>query len=427
MRTKIRWLIAVFAVVTLGVHLVAVAEDTEITEDNWTEAVGFKPDLSLLKVKKGKKITKKNVGEVADLVPSGMRILIEKYNLKLKIKDYEPIYPSEGYIEATNENRGKTKVIPTGKAFRKIGLKGYVSGLPFPQPKTGEEIAWNYHYNYLGDDADQYYSVYWVSAGAGVEHFEEWRWATIIRTMHRTDIDPIPAIKAFKDKDLESASITYALSPYDKRGFGALYFDSTEPIDIQGHIYIPAMRRVMRNTFGTRGDTWNATDLLYEDVRGYLGHPEWMNWKLVGKKTMLMPMHAGIKRGKDNKPDRIFEFKKWPHWNPKVPYEPRPLYVLEVIPKFPDYPYSKMIMLVDAETFLIPYKEAYDKKGELWKVLIIAYNGPIEDGAPPEFGVGLTVDLQSEHATLFNFTKVINNSDLSKNIFTVSNLRKRGK
>ena len=30
------------------------------------------------------------------------------------------------------------------------------------------------------------------------------------------------------------------------------------------------MRRVLRNSFGTRGDSWNATDYLYENVGGYL-------------------------------------------------------------------------------------------------------------------------------------------------------------
>ncbi len=428
--SDLRWFLAAVVVAVLGCYSTGMARagDAEITAENWTGMVGFKPDLSRVKVKKGKKITKKNIQQVGDLIPEGMRLLIEKYNLALKIREYEPIYPSEGYIEATNKNRGKAKIIETGKEYRKKGLKGHVSGLPFPNPQCGLEVAWNYHYKYLGDDVDQYYSVYWVSANAGVEHFEEWRWASITRAIHRTDIDPIPAIKSFLDRKSESASITYALSPYDKRGFGALYFDSTEPIDVQGHIYIPAMRRVMRNSFGTRGDTWNATDLIYEDVRGYLGRPEWMNWKLVGKKTMLMSMHAGIKRGKKKRAEKIFDFKKWPHWNPKVPYEPRPVYVLEVTPKFPDYPYSRMIIYVDAETYMIPYKEAFDKKGELWKVLLIAYNPPVEMGSmPPEFGVAVTVDLQSEHATLFNFTNVLNNTDLKHSIFTVSNLRKRGK
>jgi hypothetical protein len=400
----------------------------EITADNWTDMVGFKPDPEKSKlVKKGMKITKKNVAAVADLLPPAMKMMIEKYKLQLKVTDYKPIHPSEGYIEATNKYRGQPQMIDIGKQFRKRGIKNYVAGLPFPNPKTGLEVAWNYQYSYNGDDGDTYYTVYWISAATGVEHTEEWRWAFIIRTINRTDLDPKPAIKSFLDKGLQYTSITYALAPYDKKGFGALYSRSVDPLDQQGHIYVPAMRRVLRNTFGTRGDTWNSTDLLYEDVRGYMGYPEWMNWKLIGKKTMLMAMHAGTKLGKKYG-KKNYDIDHWPHWNPKMKYEPRAVYVVEVTPKFPDYPYSKQIMYFDAETFYLPYKEAYDKKGDLWKVVLIGFNdSPDMDSQPSEFGACAVIDFQAEHATLINFHKALSNTGLDPKMFTLSNLRKRGR
>jgi hypothetical protein len=402
--------------------------DDEITSDNWTEMVGFKPDLEQAKnVKKGKKVKKANVADYAALLPPSMRMMIEKYNLVLKLKEYEPIYPSVGYIEATNKYRGQPQIIDVGKDYRKRGLKNYTAGLPFLNPKTGLEVAWNYQYSYNGDDGDTFYTVYWISAATGVEHTEEWRWAFIIRTINRTDLDPKPAIKSFLEKGLQYTSITYALAPYDKKGFGALYSRAVDPLDQQGHIYVPAMRRVLRNTFGTRGDTWNSTDLLYEDVRGYMGYPEWMEWKLIGKKTMLMAMHSGVKLGKKNA-KKTYDIDKWPHWNPKLVYEPRSVYVVEVTPKFPDYPYSKQIMYFDAETFAIPYKEAYDKKGDLWKVVLIGYNdSPDMDSLPPEFGACAVIDFQAEHATLFNFHKAVSNTNLDPKMFTLSNLRKRGR
>ena len=399
----------------------------EISSDNWTEKVGFKPDPNPPGFKKGKKIDKKNVGEVADLLPPAIKMMIEKYNLKLKLREYEAIHPSEGYIEATNQYLGQAKIVETGKDFRKRGLTNYTAGLPFPQPKTGLEVAWNYNYSYQGDDGDIYYSVYWVSANSGVEHTEDWRWAYIIRTINRTDLDPKPAIKEFKEKNLQYTSITYALAPYDKKGFGAVYSRSVDPLDQQGHIYVPAMRRVLRNTFGTRGDTWNATDLLYEDVRGYMGYPEWMDWKIIGKKTILMPFHAEAALGKENH-KKVYELDKPPYWNPKIKYEPRPTYIVEVKPRFPDYPYSKMHIYIDAETYLIGFKEAFDKKGDLWKLLLVGYNAsPDMDTLPPEFGAHIVVDFQAQHATVFGLTKVTANAGLDPKMFTLSSLRKRGR
>jgi hypothetical protein len=399
-----------------------------ITADNWTEQVSFKPDpAKTAKVKKGQKVTKANLAEFKDLVPPGMQLLIEKYNLVLKLKPYEPIHPSAGYIEATNQHRGQAKVKEVGNEYRKRGIEGYVAGLPFPQPKTGLEVAWNYQYAYMGDDGDSTFTVYWISASAGVEHTELWRWAFIMRTLNRTDLDPKPAIKAFADKGLQYTSITYAIEPYDKKGFGALYSRAVDPLDQQGHIYVPAMRRVLRNTFGTRGDTWNSTDLLYEDVRGYMGYPEWMNWKIKDKTTILMPVNAKVPLGKKNA-EKVFDLKNPPHWNPTIQYEPRPTYVMEVTPKFPDYPYQRMIFYVDAETWAIVYKEAYDKKGDFWKMMLMGWNAPEDmDTHPPVLAVGLVVDLQAEHATLINMHKSDANLNLDPKMFTLSNLRKRGR
>lgn len=423
------WTLALAFSCTLSLGLAAQpATAEEITSDNWGEMVGFKPDLSKCgDVKKGKKVKKSNLAKYKHLVPPGMQLLIEKYGLQMKLLPYSPVHPSEGYIAATNKYLGKPKIVDIGKDYRKRGLADYVAGLPFPKPKTGLEVAWNYQYAYMGDDGDSIFTVYWISATAGVEHTELWRWAFILRTLNRTDIEPIPAIKAFADKGLQYTSITYAIEPYDKKGFGALYSRAVQPLDQQGHIYVPAMRRVLRNTFGTRGDTWNSTDLLYEDVRGYMGYPEWMNWKIKEKKTILMPVDARVPMGKNNA-DKVFDLKKPPHWNPKIYYQPRPAYVLEVTPKFPDYPYSRMLFYVDAETYAIIYKEAYDKKGDFWKMMLMGWNLPEDmDEQPPVISVGLVLDLQAEHATLINWHKSVANTGLDPKMFTLSNLRKRGR
>ncbi len=396
-----------------------------ITPATWTEKAGFKPDLSLLKVPKGTLVDKSNVSQVEALLTKSMKLLIEKYALSLKIRDYKPIHPSLGYIAATNQHRGKAKVLDIGNETRKVGLGGYVAGLPFPDPQNGSEVGWNYQYSYNGDDGDLYYDVLWVSASKGVEHTEEWRWAFIFRTLNRTDIPPVPELPGFREKNLQYTSITYALAPYDKKGFGALYSRSVDPLDQQGHIYVPAMRRVLRNTFGTRGDTWNATDMLYEDVRGLMAYPEWMHYKLLGKKTMLMPMHCGSKYGKTSV-EANYDLKTWPHWNPRCEYEPRPVYEVELKPKFSDYPYSRMVIYVDAESYLIVYKESYDKKGQLWKTVFVPWNeSPDMNKLPPLIGPCVVMDLQAEHATIANFKQVIVNTNLDPKMFTLANLRKR--
>lgn len=399
-----------------------------ITADNWTTAVGFAPDLSSAVLKSAKKVTAANADRFDELLPAGLKILIRKYGLEMRLVDYRPVHPSAGYIEATNRYRGQAAIVDVGQAVDRRGISGYRAGLPFPQPADGLQVAWDFHYAYGGDDAEVYYTVFWVSAASGVEHSERWR-LSVIRASGRTDIEPLPEISSMAKKGLQGAGLTYALAPYDKKGFGAVYFMSVEPHDGQGHTYVPSMRRILRNSFGTRGDTWNGTDLLYEDVRGYSGYPEWMRWKLVEKKTVLLPMHAGAAAGRKGA-QKTYHFGKRPHFNPRYKWEPRPVYLLSAVPKLPDYPYSKQLLYVDAETFQVLYKESFDRKGALWKVMINC-GSKRTDGdngrAIFAWGGSVVVDLQSEHATVFHVYKSRANVGLDPDMFSVSSLRKRAK
>ena len=400
-------------------------EGEKITKKNWTVKVGFGPDLDGYEA--GKVIDGDNLGSVSKYLPEGLALMIKKYELKLWTAKYKPVHPSKGYIKATNKFHKDVQLIDTGDDPRKTGIEGYTAGLPFPNPKDGIEVAWNYQYSYNGDDGRFHYGVYWISAKAGVERWEEWVWEYIIRTINRTDIKPRPAIKEFKEAGIQYTSMTYAIQPYDKRGLGALYSRYTDPRDQEGWVYVPTKRKALRNTFGSKGDSWNSTDMLYEDVRGYMGYPEWMHWELIEKTTIMGAMHSDIPYGKEAR-DQVFDFETWPHWNPKLKWEPRPVYVLEAKPKFKDYPYSKMTLYVDAETYYILFKEAYDLKGNLWKVLLNAYNeSPDMDRYPQAVATSVVIDLQAEHATAFPSYNFEANVKLKPSRFKVSTLEKMGK
>jgi hypothetical protein len=423
--TRNRWI--ALAVAAMVLASAAFAADP-ISRVNWVSSVGFAPNLNILEsYKPGVKIDESNVEQYKSILMEPAYLLAKKYKLVLKTVPYKPTIPADNYIGATQRNRGKARLVDTGNDPRKRGIYDYVAGLPFPQPKTGLEVAWNFIYAYNGDDADNYFGVYWVSAKRGVERFEEWTWKYIVRTLHRTDVPPIPAIPEFAEDDRQYVAMTITRYPQDKKGFAALYWRYMEPKDQEGYIYIPAQRRSTKFSFGTRGDAWNNTDLLYEDVRGYLGYPEWMNWTLVGKTTVLAPMHAGMKYGKENIKTN-FDFENWPHWNPKMNWELRPVYVLDVTPKFKEYPYSKMRFWIDAEYFYILGKTAYDKKGQLWKVLINSYNGSLDERkAPINVATSTVVDLQAEHSTVFPWFESKVNVGLTADDFSLTNLRKFGR
>jgi hypothetical protein len=154
-----------------------------------------------------------------------------------------------------------------------------------------------------------------------------------------------------------------------------------------------------------------------------------MYWKLLGKKTVFLPMHSGVKLGK-NTAQSAFDFKNRPYWNPKYTFEPRPVYLLEVTPKLVGYPYSKQYLYVDAESFHVLYKESYDKKGALWKVMLNSANFHRDEKTGRDllgWSGTVLIDVQSEHATVFHVYKARVNLGLDPKLFSVSTLQRRGK
>ena len=417
----------IIAILATTMLVAGLAWGEQLTRSNWTSQVGFPPDLDNLPFGDGTQVNASNVDKVSGMVPEAIELMIKNYNLTFTTSKYKPVVPSDGYIAATNANAGKSVITDTGESSRTLGISGYVAGLPVIHPKTGLDLAYNYHYSYNGDDGKNNFGVYWISAKSGVERSEEWIWNYIMRAANRTDINPKPAFPEWQSRDIQYASLTVTLAPFDKKGFSALYYRYTKPRDQEGWIYLPQQRRMTRFSFGTRGDAWNNTDMLYEDVRGYMGYPEWMHWKILKKATMYAPVHSGAVVSKSGF-KQTWDFENPPYWNPRLNWEPRPMYVVEATPKFRDYPYKKMIFYIDAESSAIIFKECFDKKGQIWKLIMNITNDSKNPRTEPLAIAGaLAVDLQSKHATTFCWWSGKMNAGLSPTEFTPTILRKQGK
>lgn len=427
MRTMTALPVFVLLVLCLaGVWAVAADAPTPLTRANWGAQVGFAADVPASFVP-GAVIDRGNLASHESLLPEAARLMVAKYGMTITTAPYRAYAPSDGFIAMTNRYRGAAKLRPIGDATNEREIEGYEGGMPFPAPQNGREVAWNYTLAYSGDDAESEFLVMWISAKRGVERTEVWKTLTIHRAKFRTDVPPLPAIPSLVKKGVIAATLTTALRPPDKKGFTSLYFGYLEPREPEGWLYIPTQRRSVRLTFGTRGESWNSTDLLYEDVRGYTGSPEWMDWKIVAKKTLLAPLHAGVTTGKGKEGD-AFDLETAPHWNPRLQWEPRPTYVVEATPRFKRYPYSKMIFTIDAESSHILTKQAYDRKGQLWKILINAANASTDPATlPPRVALSLVVDVQADHATAFFWHSQKSNQGVDPNIFSQTSLRKFGR
>jgi hypothetical protein len=151
------------------------------------------------------------------------------------------------------------------------------------------------------------------------------------------------------------------VAPFDMKGVGQLsfrYLSAARQDDTW--LYVPAIRRIRRMSTSQRSDSLFGQDTDQDSYWGFSGHIAWSEWKLLGVKEVL-----GVVHRKHYPPQRCpggGDFAYCDEW------EKRPVYVIEGVSKMPQYAYSKRILYLDSEAWVVLYSDIYDKRGELWKV-----------------------------------------------------------
>ncbi len=355
-------------------------------------------------VSPGDKITDANMDKVKDLVSPGMEWCIKR-GWPITITETKRIEWPKAYKEATEKYASQAKLTPDG-----LDVKNYVAGLPFPNidpkdPQVAYKIMWNYSYQFLTtDDVDLRnfdadtgsiadHGAMSVERHFLLDHFRRLFWTG------RLYVDPKPE-KPNPNGYRAQQGLYPILEPFDLKGVGALgnrYVDSSKQDD--SWLYLPSLRRVRRLSTAQRSDALFGQDTDVDSYYGYAGHIAWMDWKYLGEKDVIGVFHA----------------KNYPvKWDDKVDWafndvwEKRRVYVIEGVSKLPQYAYSKRVLFIDKEGWVIPFTDIYDRSGELWKIWIndfsfrtsvpgsgaIVY--PDEMGFVPSI---VMVDMQLEHAT----------------------------
>jgi hypothetical protein len=352
----------------------------------------------------GDKIDASNVDKAKDLLSPGM-VWCVKRGWPITVSETKRIEWPQAYKEATEKYAAQVKLTPDG-----LDVKNYVAGLPFPNldpkdPQIAYKIMWNYSYNFLTtDDVD----LRNFDADTGsipqdgpmsverhflLDHFRRLFWTG------RLYVDPKPD-KPNPNGYRAQQGLYPILEPFDLKGVGALgnrYVESSKQDD--SWLYLPSLRRVRRLSTAQRSDALFGQDTDVDSYYGYSGHIAWMDWKYLGEKEVLGSMHG----------------EHFPvNWNKKVDWafddlwEKRKVYAVEGVSKLPQYAYSKRVIFVDKEGWVIPFTDIYDRSGELWKIWINnmsfrksvpgsnAITYPDEMGFIPAI---VMVDLQLEHAT----------------------------
>ncbi len=369
----------------------------------------------------GKKIDKTNIDQVAEYM---LPTLVEIYKDPGKwgsppegsyfnIVPYKQIIETKGTIEATKKYAPLVKTDPDGNILN----WAEIAGVPFPEPKTGKEMAYNMECNSRGDT----FLTRWWSPSIDPRHRTDRPADQIFEEMyfiHRTELDPKPAILKNPKGYYKGQFLHFVLPPemHNSRMIVMKFIDET--VDYSSYLYYSEFRRIKRISQAERTNAIDGTDMIYDDGNmwdGYLSHNKSFDYK--GKKDLLVARHQDMKNVK-----RVAGQAQSSGWD----MERSNMYVVEVKHRDPNYLYSKRFWYIDPENYMIQYQEIWDQLGQYWK-FFMQPTGPIktELGETKSFAVGFQMhDLQRTHSgfTTNDIQKI--SHKVSPRKFMLSNLQK---
>ncbi|MBA3029639.1 MAG: DUF1329 domain-containing protein [Desulfobacteraceae bacterium] len=302
-----------------------------------------------------------NADQYADKISPGTLAMLKKYPESYRLD----VYPTrrtfavpQWVYDATYENAIKAELTQKGDNF---GVQNAIIGVPFPIPKEGPEVIFNYFASYVGGDRTQE------------------QLSGIIRSDGRFSVGGESTVKIkypYHDKDVTPETFNgyitmFLLSMNDPPGRkgeilvvnGPLDFTNTERGTWQ---YLPGQRRVRRApniAYDTPNPTFGGY-VTYDDAYGFNGELDYFDWKLVGKQEMIVPYNI-YKQEMAKREDLLTPH----HLNPDyVRWELHRVWVVEAtLKEGKRHIYSKRRMYFDEDSWQILIHDKWDTRGNLWR------------------------------------------------------------
>ncbi len=350
-------------------------------------------------------VDRSNVAAYREYLGPAIRWAIER-GARLELVAPRPIPLEPARLQATERYSPQVRL-----SADKMRLENYVAGLPFPlvdpsDPDVAVKLMFNYENRIAVDDLDvRNFDCDTGSLSSGgpmnvekhfvLGHFR--RLYYVGRLYH----DPKPTWPT-EDGIRYRESLYPIVEPFDLKGVGLTYNRYLDPArQDDSWLYYPLLKRVRRLSTAQRSEALFGQDTDLDSYAGYAGSVAWMDWRLLGIKTILAAMHTRNFPTRWGRGSADFMFEDT--------WEPREVYVLEGRSRLPGYAYSRRIVYLDRESFVIAYTEMYDQSGVLWKSWVNKWaigRRPFPGAVravydhEQQFLPGITMfDMQLEHAT----------------------------
>ena len=303
-----------------------------------------------------------NWQEYADLLTEGTKAIFEKYGADGFRMDVYPtkrdfVVPDWFYANSL-KNATNANMVADGQK-----VEGNYPGVAFPIPQSGLEVMWNHLSRYITDHTIKY-DTYYVSANGK---------PILSTTGYMTNVMPMfqdPDVPA-GDKAWVKLRINYE-APARRAGEILLVHepgtDFTEGKGRKAWQYLVGQRRV-RLAPAVSFDTPNpgvAGTSTYDDSFIFNGSPERFDWKLIGKKEMIIPYSCY---------DFVFQQPTLETLGEKfinpdvVRWEKHRVWIVEAnLKEGSRHLYSKRRFYVDEDMWAGLAADNYDGRGNMWRV-----------------------------------------------------------
>jgi hypothetical protein len=304
-----------------------------------------------------------NVAQHADKVADGIKALIAKYPETYKLE----VYPTRRTVAAPQWVYDNTLKNATRASLHEGAGGGYptgaVGGLPFPIPKTGEELMLNHNYRWQGPASQQNRMSTRITPDGKVIR------VTVGTVLFQSPYwDPAMTPEKFDAEGIFKKYRIDTVAPPLRAG---------EKLVIRNHVdddktltwnYLTGQRRVRKLPI-VCCDVPNSLSggfQNFDEAEGFYGGTGRYDWKLVGKKELIVPYNSNMFTRAP-----LEEIASKNHFNPKyVRWELHRVWEVEATLKAGQrhvFPRSRFYFDEDGAGLLIA--ERYDAQGKLAKVV----------------------------------------------------------
>lgn len=300
-------------------------------------------------------ITAANALQYKDQLSPGLLSLLKQYpNFKM------PVYPSHrtaayptSVLQRAQDQAGKAQL--QGYSVTNLGK----STIPFPEPKTGLEVISNHLLRYVGGGVERQSDSFAVRANG---------------SYMRIGFKDFRVYDENFDKSMDNRLFSYlGWFTHPAELIGTTYLVH-EPIDQvkesrKAWVYNAGQRRVRRAPDLAYDNVQNGSDGLavVDQYDGYNGAPDRYEWRLKEKREMLVSYNGYRIGDKGLSYDNIIQKSTV---NPEhMRYELHRVWVVEATLKAgQSHAYAKRVLYLDEDSWSVLLSEAYDSRGQLWRV-----------------------------------------------------------